>query len=361
MKRITRISVHPIQKPLKTTFSTALGKKDVINSVIVKVRLDSGQNGAGEIPTSFAFREETVGAIFQVLAEIVPTLKGMPIEDYCDAVQDLRKKYPRFTMTVSGLEVALFRAWLESEHRSETEYWNRSGRSLPDSISLKTDITIPYTDQRERLAKWLNTIVRLQFTEFKIKLSGDTVADFSFVDRIDGFLRDRLAGYKIRLDGNQGYTAASFLKFMEHCSRHNFPFELVEQPLRKNDYAGLRTIRREVPMPVILDESVSTLSDLIRAMELDACDGVNVKIAKSGVSESIRIMDTVRAHELKLMIGCMTETMTGLSAAVRLAAGSGAFTFLDLDSIYFLFGSKKFSSKEFADICLDGPEYKINF
>ena len=39
---------------------------------------------------------------------------------------------------------------------------------------------------------------------------------------------------------------------------------------------------------------------------------------------------------MKLMIGCMTETMVGLSAGICLAAGTGAFDYVDLDSIHFL-------------------------
>jgi hypothetical protein len=61
------------------------------------------------------------------------------------------------------------------------------------------------------------------------------------------------------------------------------------------------------------------------------------------------------------MIGCMTETIMGLSAAIRLAAGSSAFDYFDLDSVFFLFRSNKFSSTEFEDLCLDGPGYRINF
>jgi L-alanine-DL-glutamate epimerase-like enolase superfamily enzyme len=49
---------------------------------------------------------------------------------------------------------------------------------------------------------------------------------------------------------------------------------------------------------------------------------------------------------MRLMIGCMMETMCGLSAAVRMAAGTGAFTFIDLDSVYFLYGSNRYEGIE---------------
>ncbi len=361
MDRIRGITFRHIQRPLKTTFATALGKKDVINSVFVRVALQSGRSGEGEIPTSFAFRDETVPAIDRALRGVVPGLKGMPVEDYPGAVRKLRRQYPQAVMTISGLEIALFRAWLNSENRNETGFWNGGGLPLPAETYLKTDITVPYTERPDRLTAWLKTCARLGFTEFKVKLSGRIDSDFNYLDRIDGFLRSRLVeGFKIRLDGNQGYTKDSFLKFMERCSGKSFPLELVEQPLPKNEFAPLRNIRRNIPVPIILDEGVRSVDDLSRALEAEACDGINIKLAKSGVGETVQIMKRARAGGLKLMIGCMTETMTGLSAALRLAAGSAAFDYLDLDSIFFLFNSKTFRQEEFRDIRLDGPIYKVS-
>ena len=75
---------------------------------------------------------------------------------------------------------------------------------------------------------------------------------------------------------------------------------------------------------------------LSRAVEAGACHGINVKIAKSGIGESLEIVRVARKHGLKLMIGCMTETMVGLSAAIYCASGSAAFDYIDLDGIHFL-------------------------
>ncbi|MHC4929710.1 MAG: hypothetical protein ACYTFU_08540 [Planctomycetota bacterium] len=54
------------------------------------------------------------------------------------------------------------------------------------------------------------------------------------------------------------------------------------------------------------------------------------------------------------MIGCMTETMLGLSTAIYCAMGSGAFDYIDLDSVHFLH-----HRKPYQDISIDGPAYHL--
>lgn len=360
MERIRGIRYRRIQRTLKTTFTTALGSKDVIDSFIVRVSLESGACGEGEIPTSFAFREETLPEIRRVLREIIPGCRGMDIEFYPEAVRRFRSEYPRFTMTISGIEVALFRAWLKSKNLGELAFWSefRGGKPVQDPCECRTDITVPFTDDSMNLFKWLKRVVLLNFREYKIKIGGDPVKDLKFLGLIEGFLRDHCPEFKLRLDGNQGYRKDSFLRFFEKCAKRGYPLELVEQPLPRGDYAGLRDLTRELPVPIILDESVHCLEDLNRALDMNACDGVNIKLAKSGISETGRILKGAAQNNLKLMIGCMTETMTGLSAAIRLAMGSGVFNYLDLDSIFFL-SSYSNSGKQFNDIEINGSRYRI--
>ena len=109
-----------------------------------------------------------------------------------------------------------------------------------------------------------------------------------------------------------------------------------------------------MPVPLILDESVFSAEDCRRAVDEQLCQGVNIKIAKSGVAESGRIYRAARHAGEKLMIGCMTETMVGLSAGIHLAAGKGGFDFIDLDSIHLMS-----PGKAFGGITVAGCKYHV--
>ena len=142
--------------------------------------------------------------------------------------------------------------------------------------------------------------------------------------------------FTIRLDGNQGYTAASAMRMLEKLDKARIGVELFEQPLHKDDHAGLRELTACCPVPVILDETVFEPDQCRHAIEHGLGHGVNIKIAKSGIARSAAILKLARRAKWKLMIGCMTETLTGLSAGINMAAGTGAFDYIDLDSAHLL-------------------------
>jgi L-alanine-DL-glutamate epimerase-like enolase superfamily enzyme len=108
--------------------------------------------------------------------------------------------------------------------------------------------------------------------------------------------------------------------------------ELVEQPVKREDLAGLEWVRRHSPIPVFADESLHHAGDL--ANLVGKVDGVNLKIMKSGgLREMKRTIDAARAFGLKVMLGSMVETSLALSAAAQLAPLAD---YLDLDGHWLL-------------------------
>ncbi|MCX5812591.1 MAG: hypothetical protein NT178_08615 [Proteobacteria bacterium] len=346
MNSIKNIRFYEIAKPLRTTFSTSLGRKDVIKSFIVRVTLKNGSYGIGECPTSFAIKNETMPAIKGVLAEVSLRLMNMPVESYEEHIGQFRRAYPANPMTISGLETALFRALLNSRQISEHDFWGGK------TTRIETDITIPYSTDYQVLTKWLKHTLKKNFTIFKLKVSGNVEEDIKLISFVHRTLKNNREGFVLRLDCNQGYSIKSFLKMTDLIGHYGYNIELYEQPLPKTDYKGLKEIKKYSPIPVILDETIFTVEDLGRAILEDLCDGVNIKIAKSGIAESIRIYKIAKKHGLKLMIGCMTETMVGLSAGIFFASGTSGFDYIDLDSIYFLYHKNHYDG-----IAIDGPAF----
>ncbi len=70
-----------------------------------------------------------------------------------------------------------------------------------------------------------------------------------------------------------------------------------------------------------------------------------------GIMESAAILAIAKKHGLKLMIGCMTETMIGMSAAIYLAAGSDTFDYIDLDGIFLLYHKNRFQDISIQGTC----------
>jgi L-alanine-DL-glutamate epimerase-like enolase superfamily enzyme len=330
MSRIERIQFVTVVRPMKTTFATSLGAKTCVTSVIIRVGLNDGNFGIGEVPTSFVLPHETVKAIKEVLAQVRPQLVGRSINEYCEIIENFRKQWPRFHMTVSGFEVAMFRAWLAAHGKNEFRYWGAKTKTI------ETDITIPFVPQAKMLNSWVGKAIKTGFRIYKIKVSGDIDTDIKFVKNIYNQLGSSCKKFVIRLDGNQGFTSASCLKMLGILEKKNITVELFEQPLRRDDFAEFKKLYSRSPVPIIADETVFSPDDCVRVIEERLAHGVNIKIAKSGIANSQLILQMAKNAKLKLMIGCMTETMVGLSAAIYFAAGTNAFDYVDLDSIHFL-------------------------
>jgi L-alanine-DL-glutamate epimerase-like enolase superfamily enzyme len=330
ISEIKHIHFKEVIRPLRTIFSTSLGKKDMMKSVIVKVVLKDGSHGLGECPTSFALKQETIPAIRGILNEVSPGLIDTPIDKYENKIERLRRKYAHYPMTTSGLEVALFRACLSNKKVSEHNYWGGCAKRL------ETDITIPFIPDAELLSRWMKYVLSKRFRIYKLKVSGNVEQDKKLISIVYRMLKGNLKTFTLRLDGNQGYTEKTFSQIINYIEKEGYRIQLFEQPLPKNDYKGLREIKKYSPIPIILDETVLTVKDLQRAIEDNLCDGVNIKIAKSGISESLKILEYAKKYKLTLMIGSMIETMVGLSAGIYCASGTGIFDYIDLDSIHFL-------------------------
>lgn len=348
MTVIRDVQLREVKRPLRTTFSTSLGQKQRLRSIMVRVALDGGASGLGEVPTSLAFKDETTGVARRVLEESTGRIRGSSIDEYGPLVDRLRTENPHAFMTISGLELALFRALLSARGCSEQAYW---GNACP---LIETDITIPFFTDRRRLMRWIDWTISRGFRIYKLKMSGHVQGDRLILSLLHGILKERVPGFRLRLDANQGYTARTFLDMLRYIEENGLEIELFEQPLRKDDFRGFEEIRAYASIPIILDETILNLRDARRAVDNGLCDGVNIKLAKSGVAESLKIAELARQNHMKLMIGCMTETMVGLSAAIFFAAGTGFFDFIDLDSIHLLFGKNRWPG-----LALEGPSFVI--
>jgi L-alanine-DL-glutamate epimerase-like enolase superfamily enzyme len=143
------------------------------------------------------------------------------------------------------------------------------------------------------------------------------------------------------IDANQGFTASGMLKFLKELKKNKVVPLLVEQPVPKNDWDGLKCVTRAVHKSGILvcaDESVGSLADTVRAVRERAVTAINVKTMKSGLLEGEAIARLARAAGMELMIGAMMESALAVTASAHMAAGLGCFKYIDLDTTYFLKG-----------------------
>jgi L-Ala-D/L-Glu epimerase / N-acetyl-D-glutamate racemase len=121
----------------------------------------------------------------------------------------------------------------------------------------------------------------------------------------------------IRVDANQGWKDKHFaLDMINWLKEKNI--ELIEQPMPKEQVDDIAWLTQNSPLPVIGDESIQRIPDVIKAHGV--YDGINIKLMKStGMREAHKMLLLARSLGMKVMIGCMTETSCGISAASQLS------------------------------------------
>jgi L-Ala-D/L-Glu epimerase len=159
----------------------------------------------------------------------------------------------------------------------------------------------------------------------KIKQKVDDASEFKFLKAKLGTENDKEIVSTIReltdkplfIDVNQGWSDKHFaLDMISWLAGKNVV--LIEQPLPKENFEDANWLHERSPLPIIADEVVQSFDDLEKIKNIYS--GVNIKLMKAGgIRLAYRMMQKAKELNLKIMLGCMTETSCAITAASHLS------------------------------------------
>lgn len=149
-----------------------------------------------------------------------------------------------------------------------------------------------------------------QFKILKVKLGLDT--DKTIIDTIRS-----VTDVPLCADVNQGWTNKEQALEMAHwLAEKNVVF--LEQPMPKEQIDDMAWLTERSPIPTIADEGCQRYRDVVDLK--DVYTGINIKLMKcTGMREAKKMAELAKALDMKVMLGCMTETSCAISAAAQLA------------------------------------------
>ena len=196
---------------------------------------------------------------------------------------------------------------------------------------IESDMTVGIADP-ELMAEMAAGFVREGFRILKIKAGLNVSEDLRAIARIREAVGPEI---ELRIDANQGWSAKETIAMMAQLSRYGI--REVEQPVKAWDLDACRRIRAAISQDLMLDESVHTPQDALRAVRAEAADYINIKLMKSsGIYPAAKINAIAEAAGVPCMVGCMGETRIGIAAAAALAAAKPNILLSDLDGYRFL-------------------------
>lgn len=309
-------------------FSISSETLEQMNFSLIEITDESGLTGIGEASPFPTLTGDNINGVMPVAHEILDHLKEMTALAALRYLRTIREE--TFTSSPSayvGVEMALWDLYGKQLGIPLAGIW---GGRMFDKVT--TDITMPIMAPYTVEDFW-NLYKNHGFEVIKIKVSGNVSED---VDMIEALFKVVSRSTQITLDGNQGYkldNARSLLARLEELGTTPLFFE---QPLPADDWEGLKDLQNSTGVPVCLDETIITPEDAIRIVREKTASMINLKIMKSGIEETARIISIARSAGIALMIGGMLESEIAMGCSLQLACGFGGIQHFDLDTPFFL-------------------------
>jgi len=318
--KIERIEIYKANLPLKRPFRIAIGETRVAETLYMRVHTDNGLYGMGEANLFTPVVGETQATAFAAAKDLARLLIGTDPLDIERRVSDMLRFMPHNPTTRSAFDMALYD--LLGKAAGLPLYAVLGGPLRP----VFTDNTVGI-DTPKAMVEHALRIQERGFPAVKVKVGTTAAEDIERIRRI----RDAVGpSLPIRIDANQGWdvvVAKQALRGMEA-----FGIQYCEQPVPVWDIESMTAVRAATTIPIMADESVFDEHDALKLVTAKACDYLNIKLAKSsGIHVALKINAITEAAGMRCMVGCMTESRLGLTAAAHLVSARPNIVYADLD------------------------------
>jgi L-Ala-D/L-Glu epimerase len=296
------ISYCPYSLEFKHPFGLAYGSRTKTDVVFFKLEQD-GFTGYGEasLPPYLGESHESVIKFLDAARSILQNADFN--SDISAIISEIDEIAQNNNAAKAGIDIALHDLFARANSR---QVWEFLGLAKP--VPKNTSVTISIGDIQLIPQKLQEAD---SFHILKIKLGNEN--DKELITEIRKHTDKPMV-----VDVNQGWkTDVSALEMINWLSDKNVIF--VEQPMPKENLNDMVWVTRKSPLPTIADESVKRLEDIRNIV--GAFTGINLKLMKStGLNEAVRMIKEARQKNLKINIGCMTESSCAISAAAQLTA-----------------------------------------
>lgn len=301
------------------------------DTLIVRCELSNGSTGWGEgLPRPYV-TAETIETAWQHLEhteisqlgdrdyaephDAVAAMHGFRLADVRPAADSIARE--GFGNSVRcAVELAL----LDATCRAVESPISQALRGLPAARTLKIERhDVRYSGvvtTAERAVSQYRAALRMRlfgFHQVKVKVGAAGIDDAAFLKRVRRIVGQRV---DLRVDANESWLADDVVAKLRQLDV--FDISSLEQPVAHRDVETLAEIRKDISVPIMLDESLCCMADAERAIRADNCDLFNLRISKcGGLVNCVQLAALAGKHGLGYQLGCLVGETGILSAAGR--------------------------------------------
>ncbi|MBO9635141.1 MAG: dipeptide epimerase [Chitinophagaceae bacterium] len=283
--------------PFQYPFTISKGTKTHQPSLIVTLE-HRGIFGHGEAPaiTYYNIPVEKMVEDLERKKRMVEQFAFMEPDRYWHYLHHL---YPQNNFLVCALDIAAWDIYGKIRQQPLYKLWD-----LNMGKAALTDYTIGI----DTIDKMVEKMKAKPWPIYKIKLG--TSEDIAIMNA----LRQHTDAI-FRVDANAGWTTEEALEKIPVLA--DLGVEMIEQPLAKDNWEGMKRLFEVSPVPLIADEACVLEQDVERCH--GHFHGINIKLTKcSGITPALRMIRKARSLNMKVMVGSMNESTIGSAAIAHL-------------------------------------------
>lgn len=307
--RIEKAVIRQMKLPFKTGFRTSFGTTVVKDFLLVELYDAEGRLGLGECSAFMRpwYNEETtVGARYVVreflLSELLRAEEIASPEAFFDQTAWIRRN----RMARSAVDCALWDLWSREQGISE---WRALGGT---KNVIESGVSLGIEKSPAELLRTIEKYLGQGYRRVKCKIAPGYDLEYLRAARRE------FGGIMLMADANSAYTLDDIDTFR---AMDELDLLMIEQPLASDDIVDHRHLQAAIRTPVCLDESVDSVDDARRAIELGSCRVINIKVARvGGLTEARRIQEFASRHNVGCWCGGMVDA--GVARGHNIAAAT---------------------------------------
>ena len=297
--KIKEIKLHQLLMTMKNPFTTSFGTQQKRFITIVEAVDEDGISGFGECVSGEdpLYSEEFMDATLIALKKYFGPLVINKEISHPDEVWEIYKPFKRNNMAKASIEGAVWDLYAKKKGITLAEAIGGTKKEVDVGVSLGLE------DTDELLIERIGEKVEEGYKRIKVKIKPGR--DVEMIRKI----RDVYPDIPLMADANSAYTLDDIdtLKALDE-----FKLMMIEQPLMAGDVIDHAKLQKQIKTPVCLDESIDSYEAAAAAIELGSCEIINVKVGRvGGITQSIKIHDLAKKHNIPLWCGGMLEAGVG--------------------------------------------------
>jgi L-Ala-D/L-Glu epimerase len=323
--RIRSFTAHVVRLPLKRSFSHASASRHESDNVVIRCTLADGTVGWGEgVPRSYVTGETPEGCLAQLTAtplseQLVAECSGWPdVIALCERFQPAKDRDDPRGCYGNALRCAVELSILDAYGKlfgdpvsSVVSHFASAAPIASSRSNVRYGVVIDSGNRHLPRKSLFRRLYGFRNCKVKVGAAGD-----DDVQRLQTIRRWIGSSMDLHVDANEAWHVDELRERVTPLTRFNI--SCIEQPVPHREVDALSEMRKSLGVEIMLDESLTGITDAQAAADRGTCDIFNIRLSKcGGFLATLRLAAFARNAGIAYQLGCHPGESGILSAAGR--------------------------------------------